>query len=85
VLDTARTFCSLPWGQVETASPHTWTWEDQLPHRCFEAVYITTILQDAYGFDPDARAITYALEVGGMEVEWTLGYALAAMAAPGGR
>mmetsp|Transcript_7328 Transcript_7328/g.21087 ORF Transcript_7328/g.21087 Transcript_7328/m.21087 type:complete len:108 (-) Transcript_7328:17-340(-) len=84
VLAAAQTFCSLPWTDIQASAAHPWTWEDQLPHRCFEAVYIAVVLRDAYGFDPDTRNITFALEVGGMEVEWTLGYALAAMAGGGG-
>jgi len=76
--EAAGDFCALDWSSVSQAN-HDWTWEDQLPHRCFEAIYIVTILEYAFGFDPHARDITFALEVGGMEVEWTLGFALAAM------
>jgi hypothetical protein len=51
--------------------------EDKLPNRCVEALYITTLLEDGFGFRGTHRGITLALEVDGTEVEWTLGFALA--------
>jgi hypothetical protein len=36
-----------------------------------------TLLRDGYGFAAHGRNITFALEAGGMEVEWTLGFTLA--------
>jgi hypothetical protein len=36
-----------------------------------------TLLDKGFGFDRHARDITLALEVGGKEVEWTLGFVLA--------
>jgi hypothetical protein len=44
-------------------NPHTYTRENQLPDRCFEALYITTLLEKGFGFDHHERSITYALEV----------------------
>jgi hypothetical protein len=44
-------------------------------HEVLICFYI--LRSDGYGFDPATRDITLALEVEGMEVEWTLGYALA--------
>lgn len=48
-----------------------------LPHRCFEAVYMVTLLKDGFGFHPSSRDITFTYTVEGDEVEWTLGMALA--------
>ena len=42
-----------------------------------EALYIVTLLGEAFGFEGHARDITLALKVQGLEVEWTLGYMLA--------
>jgi hypothetical protein len=53
------------------------TSEEKLPARCVEALYITTLLEDGFGFRGTHRGITLALEVDGTEVEWTLGFALA--------
>jgi len=74
-------FCALPWADVEHAyynsKPHSFTYPAQLPYRCLEALYIVTLLDKGFGFDRHARDITLALEVGGKEVEWTLGFVLA--------
>jgi hypothetical protein len=77
----AATFCSMDWaeleGQAHGPSRHPFTAPDQLHDRCFEVLYIITLLEKGFGFDRHDRSITYALEVGGKEVEWTLGFALA--------
>ena len=41
-----------------------------------ETVYIHTLLRDGYGFDGDGRDVEFVLEIGGEEVEWTMGMAL---------
>lgn len=63
--------------------PHRYTAPDELAHRCLEVVYIGALLGDGYGFAEDGRRVTFALEVAGMDVEWTLGFALAAAAREG--
>ena len=89
-----RAFCSMEWNYIETElrGLHKWTWDHQMPHRCFEVVAINTLLRDGWGFDAGASfehvdglqpfgegsgPISFAVEVAGMELEWTLGYALA--------
>ena len=42
---------------------HSYTYPSQLPHRCLEALYIVTLLEKGFGFAPDSRSITFALEV----------------------
>ena len=119
----ASAFCAMDWPFVEEMARkemHEWTWEHQMPHRCFEAVAITTLLRDGFGFDAfgsrsgssssssssggssssgeykqagresttttmttttsGGGAVSFAVEVRGMELEWTLGYALASVA-----
>jgi len=78
----SKRFCDMDWSDVEGkyGALHDWSYAEQLPGRCFEVVYITSLLQYGFGFDPDSRDITYALDVDGMEVEWTLGYALSHLA-----
>ncbi len=56
---------------------HQYTRAEVLPHRCFESVYMVTLLRDGFGFDPSARDITFTFLVDGSEVEWSLGMALA--------
>jgi len=80
----AHTFCQLPWpGDPLDKTTNTWkskhpySGTKQLPHRCFESLYMSLVLEHAFGFARDARLITFALDVEGNEVEWTLGYALA--------
>jgi hypothetical protein len=69
-------FCEQRWEDLEpkASEVHKYTRADGLPHRCLEAVYIATLLRDAYGFDGDGRDITFVLHVNEMEVEWTLGF-----------
>lgn len=70
-------FCGMHWNDLKDATRHAYTSDWSLPHRCVESVYMVTLLRDGYGFPPHARNITFALEAGGMEVEWTLGFTLA--------
>ncbi|CAM9552088.1 unnamed protein product [Pylaiella littoralis] len=83
----AREFCAMDWGAVQhrkdtlSAEDSLFdTSEEGLPHRCLEVVYMTTLLRDGYGFPENSRNVTFALEADGMELEWTLGYALAELA-----
>jgi hypothetical protein len=72
-------FCDRSWELVldqHESAPHAYTLPHILPHRCLEAVYMTTLLRDGFGFDPHGRSITFALDVNDSEVEWTLGMAL---------
>lgn len=47
-----------------------------LPDRCFESVYMVTLLRDGFGFEMESRDITFTFLVDGSEVEWTLGMAI---------
>lgn len=76
VRDAAIQFCETDWEMARTFS-HAYTRSAQIAHRCLEGLYITTLLEQGFGFDPSSRNITIALEVEGHEVEWTLGFALA--------
>lgn len=55
---------------------HPYTQEVQLGDRCYESLYVLVLLERGFGFHRHGRNITFALEVKGSEVEWTLGYAL---------
>ena len=55
---------------------HQFTRKEILAERCFESVYIITLLRDGFGFDLHARDITYSFLVDGSEVEWSLGMAI---------
>ena len=61
-------------------SAHHFTRAGVLPSRCFESVYIVTLLRDGFGFDLDSRDITFTFLVDGSEVEWSLGFALSSFA-----
>lgn len=78
--DASLEFCQIPWNDIYSShqsNSHEMTSEEKLPNRCVEALYITTLLEDGFGFRGTHRGITLALEVDGTEVEWTLGFALA--------
>lgn len=44
-------------------NPHPYTREDQLADRCFETLYIVTLLERGFGFDRHEHSITFAREV----------------------
>lgn len=79
----ADKFCEIPWpGQPgeytsEWSKKHAYSGNSQLPHRCFETLYMSMLLEHGFGFDPEARHLTLALDMDGHEVEWTLGFTLA--------
>lgn len=60
-------FCSWSWpelyDEVVNHRPHPYTREGQLHERCFESLYIITLLEKGFAFDKTERTITYALEV----------------------
>lgn len=77
--EASLAFCEIPWNDIYSShqnNSHQMTSEEKLPNRCVEALYITTLLEDGFGFRGTHRGITLALEVDGTEVEWTLGFAL---------
>ncbi|KAL3930009.1 MAG: hypothetical protein SGPRY_001712, partial [Prymnesium sp.] len=46
---------------------------DAIPWRCFHLVYAARLLTDGYGFGEDDDSIEFLGDIGGVEVEWTLG------------
>jgi len=71
--------CSRDWNddlaQIQD-NAHKFTRSSVLPDRCFESVYMVTLLRDGFGFDLDSRDITFTFLVDGSEVEWSLGMAV---------
>lgn len=65
--EAAQAFCHLSWSTVHSDylahGPNPFTREDQLSDRCFESLYIITILEKGFAFDRHSRNITFALEV----------------------
>lgn len=55
---------------------HEYTRYEGFPHRCLEVTYISTLLRDGFGFDGGARGVTFAFDIAGAEVEWTMGMML---------
>ena len=76
--EAVKIFCEQEWEDLEPVrgTIHKWTRFDGFPHRCLETVYIHTLLRDGYGFEGDSRDVEFVLEIGGEEVEWTMGMAL---------
>lgn len=60
-------FCGMDWESLyeefTERNPHPYTRESQLADRCFEVLYVITLLEKGFGFDRHDRSITYALEV----------------------
>lgn len=55
---------------------HEFTRPAVLPDRCFESVYMVTLLRDGFGFKPESKDITFTFLVDGNEVEWSMGMAI---------
>ncbi len=75
-----ESFCAKDWFEEVMTSHennmHEFTRAEILAERCFESVYIVTLLRDGFGFDIHSRDITYSFHVDGSEVEWSLGMAI---------
>ena len=73
----AKQFCSLEWSSLlpSQSTLHVYTRAEGLPHRCFEVIYISTILTKGFGLDENGRNVTFAYDIGGREGEWTMGMA----------
>lgn len=60
-------FCGWNWEELFDSfvnnNPHPFTRQSQLHDRCFESLYIITLLEKGFGFDRHERSITFALEV----------------------
>lgn len=60
-------FCGWQWDTLYNSfvggNKHPYTRDGQLQDRCFESLYILTLLEKGFGFDRDERSITFALEV----------------------
>jgi Golgi nucleoside diphosphatase len=70
--------CAEPWGNLDAVAnhpdrKHKFTGPVKVPHRCFELNYIAALLSVGYGFGKDERIFHVVDEIGGEEVEWTLG------------
>lgn len=81
LLQATEAFCGVPWSEMKTYK-HSYTKHNQLPHRCLQGLFLVTLLEDVFGFNPKERAVTFALEVAGNEVQWTFGFALAELILP---
>ena len=78
-------FCGRSWDSdpdLEGArnGSHRFTRPEVLAHRCIEAVYMVTLLRDGFNFRTDSRDVTFAYDLGGSEVDWSLGMALSLFA-----
>ncbi|MBI5234037.1 MAG: hypothetical protein HY880_06765 [Deltaproteobacteria bacterium] len=61
-----RTFCRTPWKELVTLHPRTA--EQFLSRYCFNAAYMTALLNSAYGFPMDTDRISVR-----KDADWTLG------------
>lgn len=66
--------CSLP-VDTELYTRHKMTNAVEAQGRCFDICYVAELLE-SFGFDEDERRVSFVLEIGGKEIEWTLGYYL---------
>jgi len=76
--EVAHVLCAASWGDLSAAAndeakAHRFTKRPKVPHRCFELNYIVALLSEGYGFGPNDRIFRIVEEVGGGEIEWTLG------------
>jgi hypothetical protein len=78
----AAGFCALQWTPTrwpDGTHAHSNSKED-LPRVCLHAVYVFTLLRDAYGLALDSRDLTFAHTLGGSELSWVLGAAVSQFA-----
>jgi hypothetical protein len=69
-------WCQLTWSQLSAGQlgTHPLTSPEKLPHRCYDANYVATLLgPSGFGISTHEQRVTFSLEVDGTEVEWTLG------------
>jgi hypothetical protein len=78
LLHAARKLCAEP-NLDHLLGKDPLTTEDALRWRCFDAIYAGRLLTDGYGFGEHDASIDFKGEIGGVEVEWTLGALLNAM------
>ena len=85
LVEATDAFCAMEWHDVNgtynhsvnaNKGKHKKTSIEGLPFRCVEAMYMSLLLEEGFGFDLDDRSLTLALKVEGVEVEWTLGVLL---------
>ena len=78
-------FCAADWSEAQLwlDRAHRYTQDRNVPNRCVESMYIVTLLEYGFGYDPHSQDITFALNIEGREVEWTLGFVLAHVGARG--
>lgn len=78
-----NSLCSRSWQDdlYNVRDTHEYTAEEVLPERCFESVYLVTLLKDGFGFAEDSRDITFTYLLNGDEVEWSMGMAIASFSA----
>jgi Golgi nucleoside diphosphatase len=72
-------FCDSDWEHAQSwlNRAHRYTQDRNVPHRCVESMYLVTLLEHGFGYHEHSRDITFALDIEGREVEWTLGFVLA--------
>lgn len=80
--DVADVVCGLDWVKLENAYSQartkdkdsmSHTFPDQLPYRCFELNYLTTLLSYMYGFDKTSRSFSFVAKINNQDVEWPVG------------
>jgi Golgi apyrase len=82
-----HSFCATDWDHAQSwlNRAHRYTQDRNVPNRCVESMYLVTLLEHAFGYDEHSRNITFALNIEGREVEWTLGFVLANVGVTGSR
>lgn len=77
--DALQGLCGRSWkedlGNIKGRA-HKYTVAEVLPDRCFESVYMVSLLRDGFGFHSSSRDIIFTFDIDGSEAEWTLGMAL---------
>lgn len=80
--DVADVICGLDWEKLQSIysearsrDPESMshTTPEQLPHRCFEMNYLTTLLSHVYGFGKTSRIFSFVEKINNQDVEWPVG------------
>jgi len=81
IREAAEALCAMPWTAVSAGPIDPHTTAEKLPMRCFDALYVVSLLEHGYGFAPGGNQVHFVETLGNGVPDWPLGAALIAAAA----
>ena len=81
IREAAEALCAMPWTEVSAGPIDPYTTAEKLPMRCFDALYVVSLLEHGYGFAPGGNQVHFVEKLGNGVPDWPLGAALIAAVA----